>query len=29
VPTNYVKQTTIQKDETLEKGIEIINKSEE
>ncbi|WP_422348526.1 S41 family peptidase [Flagellimonas sp.] len=25
VPTNYVKQTTIQKDETLEKGIEIIN----
>ncbi|MBB3699570.1 hypothetical protein KMW28_24415 [Flammeovirga yaeyamensis] len=27
VPTNYVKQTTILKDETLEKGIELINKN--
>lgn len=27
IPTNYVKQTTIQKDETLEKGIELINKN--
>lgn len=26
VPTNYVKQTTTEKDETLEKGIELINK---
>ena len=26
VPTNYVKQSTIEKDETLEKGIELINK---
>lgn len=26
IPTNYVKQTTIKKDETLEKGIELINK---
>ena len=25
-PTNYVKQTTTEKDETLEKGIELINK---
>lgn len=29
VPTNYVKQTTTEKDETLEKGIEIINKKVE
>jgi C-terminal processing protease CtpA/Prc len=29
VPTNYVKQTTIRKDETLEKGIELINKMTE
>ncbi len=29
VPTNYVKQTTIKKDETLEKGIELINKMTE
>lgn len=26
VPVNYVKQTTIEKDESLEKGIELINK---
>lgn len=26
VPTNYIKQSTIEKDETLEKGIELINK---
>jgi carboxyl-terminal processing protease len=26
VPTNYVKQSTTEKDETLEKGIELINK---
>jgi carboxyl-terminal processing protease len=26
IPTNYVKQTTTKKDETLEKGIELINK---
>lgn len=26
VPTNYVKQSTIEKDDTLEKGIELINK---
>lgn len=26
VPTNYVEQSTIEKDETLEKGIELINK---
>ncbi|NME72975.1 S41 family peptidase [Flammeovirga aprica] len=29
VPTNYVKQTTIQKDETLINGIEIINNNPE
>jgi C-terminal processing protease CtpA/Prc len=29
VPTNYVKQTTTEKDETLEKGLEIINKNAE
>lgn len=29
IPTYFVKQTTIRKDETLEKGIEIINKSVE
>jgi len=27
VPTNYVKQTTIEKDQTLEKGIELFNKN--
>ncbi|UNY99847.1 S41 family peptidase [Zhouia spongiae] len=27
VPTNYVKQSTSEKDETLEKGIELINKN--
>jgi hypothetical protein len=26
IPTNYVKQTTTEKDETLERGIELINK---
>jgi carboxyl-terminal processing protease len=26
IPTNYVKKTTTEKDETLEKGIELINK---
>lgn len=26
VPTNYIKQSTIEKDETLEKGIDLINK---
>jgi len=26
IPTNYVRQTTTEKDETLEKGIELINK---
>jgi carboxyl-terminal processing protease len=25
IPTNYVTQTTTEKDETLEKGIELIN----
>ena len=29
IPINYVKQTTIEKDETLEKGIELINKMAE
>jgi C-terminal processing protease CtpA/Prc len=29
VPTNYMKQTTTEKDETLEKGIELINKNAE
>jgi C-terminal processing protease CtpA/Prc len=29
IPTNYVKQTTIEKDETLEKGIQLINKMTE
>ena len=29
IPTNYVKQTTTEKDETLEKGIELINKMAE
>lgn len=29
VPTNYVKQTTTEKDEILEKGVELINKMNE
>jgi hypothetical protein len=29
VPTNFVKQTTTEKNEILEKGIEIINKMTE
>lgn len=29
VPKNYVKQTTIKKDQTIEKGIELINKNAE
>lgn len=29
IPTNYVRQTTTEKDETLEKGIELINKMTE
>ena len=29
IPTNYVKQSTTEKDETLEKGIELINKMTE
>jgi hypothetical protein len=29
VPTNFVKQTTTEKDEVLEKGIQLINKMTE